>query len=268
MNRWMAATLAGLVLSPATATEPELQVTRAGTRTERAASPQHFSGQATVDMLHVAAAPARASVGSVRFAPGVRTAWHTHPLGQTLIVTAGVGRVQRWDGPVVEMRVGDVVHIPPQVKHWHGAAPGSAMTHLAISEALDGQSVTWMEPVAETPASSAPAAATAAALQPSRAQQLMGDVAPKLAQLTDEVLYADVWARPGLSPRDRSLITVSALIAMNRPDQLRSHLTLGRTNGLTQDEIAETLTHLAFYTGWPNAVTATGVARDVYIGKP
>ena len=96
----------------------------------------------------------------------------------------------------------------------------------------------------------------------------MGDVAPKLAQLTDEVLYADVWARPGLSPRDRSLITVSALIAMNRPDQLRSHLTLGRTNGLTQDEIAETLTHLAFYAGWPNAVTATGVARDVYIGKP
>jgi len=161
-----------------------------------------------------------------------------------------------------------VVHIPPQVKHWHGAAPGSAMTHLAISEALDGQSVTWMEPVAQAPASPAPVAAAAAAPQPSRAQQLMGAMAPKLAQLTDDVLYADVWARPGLSPRDRSLITISALIAMNRPDQLRSHLTLGRTNGLTQDEIAETLTHLAFYAGWPNAVTATGVARDVYIGKP
>jgi 4-carboxymuconolactone decarboxylase len=170
------------------------------------------------------------------------------------------------------MRAGDVVHIPPQVKHWHGAAPGSAVTHLAISEALDGQSVTWMEPVAQAPASPAPVAAAAAAAaavpQPSRAQQLMGAMAPKLAQLTDDVLYADVWARPGLSPRDRSLITISALIAMNRPDQLRSHLTMGRTNGLTQEEIAETLTHLAFYAGWPNAVTATGVAREVYIGKP
>lgn len=266
MNRWIAAALACVVLSPATAAEPDLMVTRAGTRTERAAAPQHFSGRATVDMLHVAAAPARASVGSVSFAPGARTSWHTHPLGQTLIVTAGIGQAQRWGGPVVEMRVGDVVHIPPQVKHWHGAAPGSAMTHLAISEALDGQSVTWMEPVTKAPASQAPVAA--AAPQPSRAQQLMGAMAPKLAQLTDEVLYADVWARPGLSPRDRSLITISALIAMNRPDQLRSHLTLGRANGLTQDEIAETLTHLAFYAGWPNAVTATGVAREVYIGKP
>ena len=268
MNRWTAAALACVVLSPATAAEPDLMVTRAGTRTERAAAPQHFSGRATVDMLHVAAAPVRASVGSVSFAPGARTSWHTHPLGQTLIVTAGIGQAQRWGGPVVEMRVGDVVHIPPQVKHWHGAAPGSAMTHLAISEALDGQSVTWMEPVDQAPASAAPVAAAVAAPQPSRAQQLMGAMAPKLAQLTDDVLYADVWARPGLSPRDRSLITISALIAMNRPDQLRSHLTLGRANGLTQDEIAETLTHLAFYAGWPNAVTATGVARDVYIGKP
>ncbi len=205
MNRWTAAALACLVLSPATATEPDLTVTRAGTRTERAAAPQHFNGRATVDMLHVPAAPARASVGSVSFEPGARTSWHTHPLGQTLVVTAGIGQVQRWGGPVEEMRVGDVVHIPPQVKHWHGAAPSSAMTHLAISEAMDGRSVTWMEPEAEAPASPAPVAA--AAPQPSRAQQMMGAMAPKLAQLTDEVLYADVWARPGLSPRDRSLIT-------------------------------------------------------------
>ena len=266
MKQWIATALICVTLSPATAAEPDLQVTRAGTRTTRPASPAHFSGQATVDMLHVAAAPARTSIGTVTFAPGARTAWHTHPLGQTLIVTAGIGRVQRWGCDVVEMRVGDVVHIPPQVKHWHGAATGSAMTHLAISEALDGQSVTWMEAVAEAPTSPAPAAV--AAPQPSRAQQLMGDMAPKLAQLTDEVLYADVWARPGLSPRDRSLITVSALIAMNRPDQLRSHLTLGRANGLTKDEIAETLTHLAFYAGWPNAVTATAVAREVFVVKP
>ena len=115
-------------------------------------------------------------------------------------------------------------------------------------------------------ASQQPAAAAPA--QPSRAQRLLGDIAPKLAQLTDEVLFGDVWARPGLSPRDRSLVTVSALIAMNRPDQLRSHMALALDNGVSKDELIETLTHLAFYAGWPNAVTAAGVARDVFANKP
>ena len=100
--------------------------------------------------------------------------------------------------------------------------------------------------------------------QQSRAQQLMGDIAPKLADLTDSVLFGDVWARPQLSRRDRSLVTVSALIAMNRPDQLRSHLALARQNGLTEEELVEAITHLAFYSGWPNAVTAVAVARDVF----
>ena len=103
--------------------------------------------------------------------------------------------------------------------------------------------------------------------QPSRAQQLMGDIAPKLADLTDSVLFGDVWARPQLSRRDRSLVTVSALIAMNRPEQLRSHLALARQNGLTQDEVVETITHLAFYAGWPSAVTAATVAKEVF-AKP
>ena len=100
--------------------------------------------------------------------------------------------------------------------------------------------------------------------QQSRAQQLMGDINPKLAELTDNVLYGDVWARPGLSPRDRSLVTVSALIAMDRPDQLRSHLRIARDNGLTEAQLVEAITHLAFYAGWPNAVTATSVAREVF----
>jgi 4-carboxymuconolactone decarboxylase len=100
----------------------------------------------------------------------------------------------------------------------------------------------------------------------SRAQQLMGDIAPKLADLTDEVLFGDVWARPGLSPRDRSLITVAALIALNRTDQLRSHLGRALDNGVTQDELAETITHLAFYAGWPCAVGAVGTLRDVTRG--
>ena len=102
---------------------------------------------------------------------------------------------------------------------------------------------------------------------PSIAQRNFGDISPKLAELTDNVLFGDVWARPGLSMRDRSLATVSALIAMNRPDQLRSHLALARTNGVTEDELIETITHLAFYAGWPSAVTAIGVAKEVFRKK-
>jgi len=103
---------------------------------------------------------------------------------------------------------------------------------------------------------------TAAKQESSRAQQLMGDIAPKLAELTDGVLYADIWERPQLSKRDRSLVTVAALVALNRPDQLRSHLTLARQNGVTEEELIETITHLAFYAGWPNAVSSVAVARD------
>ena len=103
--------------------------------------------------------------------------------------------------------------------------------------------------------------------QPSRAQQLMGATAPKLADLTDAVLYGDIWERPQLSKRDRSLITVAALVALNRPDQLRSHLTLALRNGVTEEELVETITHLAFYGGWPNAVTAVSVAKEVFQRK-
>jgi 4-carboxymuconolactone decarboxylase len=103
--------------------------------------------------------------------------------------------------------------------------------------------------------------------QPTAAQKLVGDVAPKLAELTDSVLFGDVWARSELSPRDRSLITVSALIAMNRPDQLRSHLARARDNGVSEQELSEAITHLAFYAGWPSAVTAVAVARDVFQKK-
>ena len=218
-------------------------------------------------------ATTRAYGASVSFEAGARTAWHAHARGQVLIVTEGVGRVQRWSGSVEEIRVGDVVRIPPNVKHWHGAEPTGGMTHIAIVETLDGGNTDWMEKVSDAqygapvgarePSPTPTSGAVGDSAQPSRAQQLMGDIAPKLAQLTDSVLFGDVWARPGLSRRDRSLVTVSALIAMNRPDQLRSHLALARTNGVTRDELIEAITHLAFYAGWPNAVSAVGVAREV-----
>lgn len=266
MNRLAVAAFSLSMVGAAGAAEADLQISRAGTHAVTPVSAQHFSGSATVEMLRVPAGPDRASVGAVSFASGAHTVWHSHPLGQTLVVTAGIGRVQRWGGAVEEMRVGDVVRIPPNVKHWHGAATGSAMTHLAITEAQDGKTVDWLEPVADAQGTAGQSAA--APTQPSRAQRLIGDVAPKLAQLTDEVLFGDVWVRPGLSPRDRSLVTVSALIALNRPEQLRSHMALGRTNGLSNEEIVETLTHLAFYAGWPNALTAAGVAREVFSTKP
>lgn len=101
----------------------------------------------------------------------------------------------------------------------------------------------------------------------SRAQALFGDVNPHLAELTDDLLFGQIWARPGLSPRDRSLVTVSALIALNRADQLRSHLQRARDNGLTEAELVEAITHLAFYTGWPNGVAASIVAKEVFQRK-
>lgn len=252
--------LSAQTVSASTAmSDPSLVISRSGTRAPVQGSTENFTGSVKVDVLFPAEEPKRASGAYVTFSPGARTAWHTHPLGQTLVVTAGMGRVQRWGAAMEDIHPGDVVRIPPGVKHWHGAAPNSSMTHLAVQEQQNGKSVDWLEKVSDAqdlPASS-----------PSRAQQLFGDVAPKLAALTDNVLYGDIWARPGLSPRDRSLVTVSALIAMNRPDQLRSHMALARQNGLSQDELIETVTHLAFYAGWPSAVSAATMAKDVF-AKP
>jgi 4-carboxymuconolactone decarboxylase len=144
------------------------------------------------------------------------------------------------------------------------------MTHIAITEQIDGKTVEWMEKVSDSQYGAplrGQAASASAGPRPRPSQAAMGDFAPKLADITDNVLYADIWERPELSKRDRSLVTVAALIAMNRPDQLRSHLARARQNGVTQEEVIETITHLAFYAGWPNAVTAIGVAREVFERK-
>lgn len=248
-----------------------IRIARRGTQPSRQGPAENFTGSVRVDPLFQASAPARASGSLVTFEPGAHTNWHTHTLGQTLIVTAGTGRVQRWGDPVDEIRQGDVVWIPPGQKHWHGAAPDSSMAHIAISEALDGKSVDWMEKVTDAqydaPLRAQGQAAPAPGPRPRPSQRAMGDFAPKLAEITDDVLYGDVWERPQLSKRDRSLVTVSALIAMNRPDQLRSHLTRARDNGVALDELVETITHLAFYSGWPNAVTAIAVARELFEKK-
>lgn len=222
-----------------------------------------FTGKVRITSLFAANDPSRVTGGQVTFEPGARTAWHSHPLGQTLIVTAGTGRIQFWGGAIQEIRTGDVVSIPPATRHWHGAAPGSSMTHIAIQEQADGKTADWFEKVTDEQYGIATSATPPGPDRNSRAQQLFGEIAPKFAELTDQVLYADVWERPGLSKRDRSLITVSALVAMNRPDQLRSHLGMASQNGLTREELAEAITHLAFYSGWPSSVSAATIAKEV-----
>jgi 4-carboxymuconolactone decarboxylase len=255
-----------------------IKITRSGSQPSRQAPAENFTGSVSVEPLFQANDPARAFGARVTFEPGARTGWHSHPLGQILIVTAGIGRVQRWGDPVEEIRQGDVVWTPPGQKHWHGASANTAMTHIAITEQLEGKTVEWMEKISDaqygTPvraqgaASAAPAGSAAgASAQPRPSQRSIGDFSPKLAELTDDVLYGDVWERPQLSKRDRSLATVAALIALNRPDQLRSHFARARANGVTQEELIETITHLAFYAGWPNAITAISVAKEVFQQK-
>ncbi|WP_026792230.1 (R)-mandelonitrile lyase [Pleomorphomonas oryzae] len=126
-----------------------MQIIRTGTRPSMKGPADWFTGSVRIDPLYPAAAPARAAGNTVTFEPGARTAWHTHPLGQVLIVTAGLGRVQWLGGPIEEIHPGDVVWFEPGEKHWHGAAPDTAMTHIAIQEELDGKAVDWMEQVSD-----------------------------------------------------------------------------------------------------------------------
>ena len=121
----------------------------AGSRPSRRAPKENFTGTVWQEPIVEAPAPARIRAARVSFEPGARTNWHTHPLGQTLYVLSGVGRFQTKDGPVREIRPGDVIWIPPGEKHWHGGSPTNAMTHVAMQEALDGNHATWMEPVTD-----------------------------------------------------------------------------------------------------------------------
>jgi quercetin dioxygenase-like cupin family protein len=129
--------------------ETNMQITRVGSQSSSKGPADWFTGQSRIDSLFQASEPARVTGATVTFEPGARTAWHTHPLGQMLIVTAGLGWAQCEGGPIEEIRPGDVVWFPPGVRHWHGASPTTAMTHIAIQEALDGKAVEWMEHVTD-----------------------------------------------------------------------------------------------------------------------
>jgi len=144
------AMLATICLSSSALTEAQtIAITRGGSRDVHPGPVERFTGGVRVEMLFEAVDPSHASGGSVAFEAGARTAWHSHPGGQILVVTAGNGRVQQWGGPIQEIQAGDVVKIPAGQKHWHGALPDTAMTHIAIQEAKDGKVVDWLEPVTD-----------------------------------------------------------------------------------------------------------------------
>jgi quercetin dioxygenase-like cupin family protein len=149
-----ASSFAAFSATPAVAERSEprsgiMEIKRNGSQPSGNGPAEYFTGAVRIDPLFAAPEPARARGASVTFEPGARTAWHTHPLGQTLIVTAGLGRVQYWGGPVQEIRPGDVIWFSPGEKHWHGASPATSMTHMAIQESLDGKVVDWLEKVSD-----------------------------------------------------------------------------------------------------------------------
>jgi len=283
------AMLATVYLFGSAPTEAQtIVITRGGSRPTHAGPAENFTGSVRVEMLFEATDPSHASGGSVAFEAGARTAWHSHPGGQILIVTAGTGRVQQWGGPIEEMQAGDVVRIPAGQKHWHGASPHASMTHLAITEPRDGTSVQWMEKVSDEQYDGAPPspdghgqpraqsqAPSEQQLQSSGRQQattgpsgaLQQKLAPGLATLTDEVLFGDVWRQPELSLRDRSLVTISVLIATGKPAQLAGHLGRALDNGVQPSEASGLLAHLAIYCGWPSAVSALDVYEQVYTAR-
>jgi 4-carboxymuconolactone decarboxylase len=269
----MTAMLATMILLASAVTEAQtLTIARGGSRPVRQAPAENFTGVARVEMLFETLSPLQASAGSVTFEPAARTAWHSHPAGQILFVTAGTGRVQRWGDRIEEIRAGDVVRIPAGQKHWHGASPQVAMTHIAITEPREGINVQWMEKVTDEQYSAAPAGSEP---QPSKPQPtaarpsgpVQQRLAPGLATLTDELLFGDVWRRPELSPRDRSLVTISVLIATGRPAQLAGHLGRALDNGVQASEASGVLAHLAIYSGWPNAVSALDIYDQVYTAR-
>jgi 4-carboxymuconolactone decarboxylase len=241
----------------------QISIMRSGSQPSRTGPAEYFTGSVRIDPLFQAKDPSRASGSSVTFEPGARSAWHTHPLGQTLIVTAGTGWVQQEGGEKQEIKPGDVIWTPPGVKHWHGATGTNSMTHIAIQEEVNGKNVDWMEKVTEEEYKMTSTNKSDALPEISTRDDVQM-VAPALERYMQNVLVGDLWKRPDLSPRDRSLVTLAVLIARNQTTELPSHLNLALANGVKASEISEVITHLAFYSGWANAMSAVAVAKEVF----
>jgi quercetin dioxygenase-like cupin family protein len=214
-----------------TATGASQQITRAGTQASTAGPMDQFSGRVRVDRLSPANGAINASTAYVTFEPGARSAWHTHPRGQYLVVTAGMGLAQQWGKPVQEIRPGDVVWCPPGIKHWHGAAPTTAMTHLAVTGTADGKSVSWMEKLtdAQYNAVASPAAATEG---------------------------RETMTTEPLSAKQQTIPLIAAFMATSDLPRLNATLNEGLDAGLTISECKEVLVQLYAYTGFPRSLNA------------
>jgi len=252
--RLLAATAVALcVAAPAAAQSIEITPTEA--RPSEVGSPQFFTGHVVIDPLVPATDHTRATGFHVNFAPGSRSAWHSHPAGQFLIVTSGTGWVQERGGERRQINPGDVIWTPPGVEHWHGAAGETSMSHIALQELVDGSAVEWLEHVTEEQYRSGASSGGAGSNDPPSVSTPddLGAVSPALERYRRDVLMGDLWQRPDLSPRDRSIVTLSALIARELSAELQDHVELALENGVRPAEISEIVTHLAFYAGWGNA---------------
>ncbi len=260
---------ANLLLAAIAAAFPTIaqaRVIHPGTNPTRPGPATTFTGTVTVEPLTRASPPGRTGTAIVSFTRGARSHWHRHPAGQTLYVTEGCGWTQVEGGPVERICKGDTVYAAPGTKHWHGATRTSAMRHLAITETVAGQNVEWLEPVSDAQFNGPLTTQDDQPMpdEPTNARKSFGDIAPKLAEITDKVLFGDVWEDTALTPRERSLVTITNLVALYRHNELGFHIRRGLDNGLTQDEIIAVITHSAFYSGWPTAMTAIGIAREAF----
>jgi 4-carboxymuconolactone decarboxylase len=233
-----------------------MDIKRAGSQPSAKGPAEYFTRTVRLDPLFQAPTPTRVAGAAVTFEPGARTAWHTHPAGQTLIVIAGSGWIQEWSAPKREMKAGDVIWTPPGVKHWHGATATTSVTHIAIQENVNGKNVNWMEHVTD--------AQYGSALAQAPTKDDVAGVAPALQRYRETTLQRDVWNRSGLSRRDRSLVTVAALIARQQTTDMPGEFDRALDNGIKPTELSEAITHLAFYSGWSNAMAAVAVASQVY----
>jgi len=216
----------------------EQQISRAGTQAAVAGPADYFTGRVRVDPLFPVTDEINASGAYVSFEPGARSAWHTHPAGQRLVVTSGVGRVQEWGKPMQEIHPGDVIVCPPGVKHWHGAAPASAMTHLAVTGSVDGKSVQWLEKVTD------------------EQYNAQGSVAPKAEPASQPVSET-------LSAKQQAIPLMVAAMATSNMSGLNAALNQGLDAGLTVNEAKEILVQLYAYSGFPRSLNALGELMNV-----
>jgi quercetin dioxygenase-like cupin family protein len=226
MNRLIAPLVAFSLMAGETCAR-EIRITPAGSQPSIQGAEENFTGTVWVDGLFKGELPARAGGGNVTFEPGARTAWHTHPLGQTLIVTQGVGYVQQDGGVREEIRAGDSVWIPPHTRHWHGATATTTMTHIAIAEAEDGKAVTWAEQVSDA--------------------QYQG----QLPAVTSALPASDT-----LSARQQAIPPIAAAMATSDMPRLNNALNQGLDAGLTISETQEILVQLYAYVGFPRSLNA------------